>query len=154
MTESQHLHALCSGFHPPDCMWLEPWRPLSWRNVKTVLNYWTRVNSKRTLVTRRLLGPQGFCTMVESRLLTCQWPEQSPTFTVLLSSHLCSWTWRSLGESTHNLSQALVMPQPRYPQSRWEEGQHPQNDSLKAVHTWSLSPSFSFKNVFSSSTRV
>lgn len=90
MTESQHLHALCSGFHPPDCMWLEPRRPLSWRNVKTVLNYWTRVNSKRTLVTRRLLGPRGFCTMVESRLLTCQWPARSPTFTDLLCHHTCA----------------------------------------------------------------
>lgn len=39
MTGSQGLSALCSGFYLPDFMRLEPWLPLSWRNVKMILNH-------------------------------------------------------------------------------------------------------------------
>lgn len=38
MTGSQGLRALCSSFYPPDFLRLETWLPLSWRNVKTILN--------------------------------------------------------------------------------------------------------------------
>lgn len=51
MTGSQGLSALCSGFYLPDFMRLEPWLPLSWRNVKMILNHRVQAGDRRVLVT-------------------------------------------------------------------------------------------------------
>lgn len=51
MTGSQGLSALCSGFYLPDFMRLEPWLPLSWRNVKMILNHRVQAGDRRMLVT-------------------------------------------------------------------------------------------------------
>lgn len=51
MTGSRGLCALCSGFYPPDFTQPDSWPPLSWRNVKSLLNHRARVSSKRTLIT-------------------------------------------------------------------------------------------------------
>lgn len=62
MTGSQGLSALCSGFYLPDFMRLEPWLPLSWRNVKMILNHRVQAGDRRLLVTHLpsvplVLGP-------------------------------------------------------------------------------------------------
>lgn len=51
VTGSQGLSALCSGFYLPDFMRLEPWLPLSWRNVKMILNHRVQARDRRMLVT-------------------------------------------------------------------------------------------------------
>ena len=50
MTGSQGLGALCYGFYLPDFTWIEPWPPLSWRNIQTVLNHGAQADDRRTLV--------------------------------------------------------------------------------------------------------
>lgn len=57
MTESHGLGALCSGFYWLDFMWLEPWSPLSKRNIETILNPRTQASDRRTLVTHFLPIP-------------------------------------------------------------------------------------------------
>lgn len=62
MTGSQGLSTLCSGFYLPDFMRLEPWLPLSWRNVKMILNHRVQAGDRRLLVTHLpsvplVLGP-------------------------------------------------------------------------------------------------
>lgn len=51
VTGSQGLSAFCSGFYLPDFMRLEPWLPLSWRNVKMILNHRVQARDRRMLVT-------------------------------------------------------------------------------------------------------
>lgn len=54
VTASQGLRALCSGFYPSNFMQLEPWLPLSWRNVGTILNHRMQACDRKTLVTHLL----------------------------------------------------------------------------------------------------
>lgn len=98
MTGSQGLSALCSGFYLPDFMRLEPWLPLSWRNVKMILNHRVQAGDRRLLVTHLpsvplVLSPWqgGVCVWRESvSFYPCSF-----TITVLeLQAVFSGWSWQ------------------------------------------------------------
>ena len=81
MTGSQGLGALCYGFYLPDFTWIEPWPPLSWRNVQTVLNHGAQADDRRTLVTHlcQSLAPKPLWGGIIFVYLTVLWgPGSSP----------------------------------------------------------------------------
>lgn len=101
MTGSQGLSALCSGFYLPDFMRLEPWLPLSWRNVKMILNHRVQAGDRRLLVTHLPSVPLVLGPWLCARGGGGVWRESvsfylcSFTIAVLeLQAVLSGWSWQ------------------------------------------------------------